>query len=150
MTIKIAGIYEESEYRPFPEWIVEEEDKRIFAEKSFGQAGDAWATVFSVQLAEESRFGQVLNRSLGRFGRFLSTELIADELWLRVCSPTFGETDARFRRGGRHLALVQDEFDRSAVESYFHRKVAEVANRKLPAAFDAFKNSFYVFDPWED
>lgn len=151
MPIKVVDVYEEATYRPFPEWIVEEEDKRVFSGASFGVTGDAWATVFSAQLVLEDRLLAGLSKRLGRFSHLLPpvTNLIADELWLRVCSPTFEDTDPRFVRGDRHLALVQDHFDRVGVEDYFRGRVTDVEDRRLPAAFTRLQRYFYVVDPTE-
>lgn len=151
MPIKIADICEECEYRPFPEWTIEEEDKRFFSGTSFGLRGESWATVFSAQLVLEDRFIAGLSKRLGRFGHLLSpvTSRIADELWLRVCSPTFEDPDQRFVDGDRRLALVQDRFDRGGVEDYFRDRVAEIEDRRLPSAFNRLERYFYVVDRME-
>ena len=149
MPIKIAVIYEESEYRPFPEWTTEEEDKRVYSGASFGLRGDAWATVFTTHLAFERHLLPRLSRRIGRLGQLLPsrTDPMADELWLRVCSPTFDESDARFRRGNQRRALIQDRFDYNDVEDYVRRKVTEVADRPLRQAFDTLGHYFHVDDP---
>lgn len=63
--------------------------------------------------------------------------------------PTFEEPDQRFRRGNQRLALIQDRFDRVDVEDYVRSRVAEVADRQLPRAFDTLHRYFHVVDPTE-
>lgn len=151
MPIKIAAIYEECEYRPFPEWTAEEEDKRVYSGASFGLRGDAWGTIFTTHLALERSILAGLSRRIGRLGYLLPsiTDPIADELWLRVCSPTFEESDSRFKLGNQRLALIQDRFNRDDVEDYVRRRVSEVAERRLPRAFDTLGRYFHIVDPME-
>ncbi|TLM80829.1 hypothetical protein [Pseudarthrobacter sp. NamE5] len=149
MPIRISEIYEECEYLPFPEWTTEEEDKRIFSGESFGQSGDAWATVFVAQLVTEDVIWSTGATPWPLLDSPVMTP-IAEQLWLRVCSPTFSESDQRFKLGDRHLAFVQDRFDRVAVEDYFSRRVAEVSNRRVPAAFNTLEQYFHASDPLGD
>lgn len=147
--IRIRYLYEECDYSPLPEWIIDDEDKRIFTGDHFGRDGDAWATVVTVHLVNENRLMRAL---LGRWKQFHYSIWfpLADLLQLRVCSPTFEETDQRFLLNGKHLALIQNEFDMRLVDEYCKKRVRECAHLRGRALIAALKKSFYVFDPDED
>jgi hypothetical protein len=147
--LRIDDLYEECTYAPWPGWTIAAEDERIFSADTFGRLGDAWATIITVLLVDEN---SVLKAILGR-SKFLAgaiTAPVGDILQLRVCSPSFQETDSRFLRNGSHVALVQKEFDLELVKRYCQETVQEFARLKGPKLHRALEQRFHVFDPDDD
>ncbi|WP_028281393.1 hypothetical protein [Arthrobacter sp. H5] len=147
--IRISYIYEECGLTPLPGWIVDEEDQRIPRTERFGRPGVAWATIVGAQMEMVSPFLESLYSYFPYFRSHVS-EPLSTSLQLRVCSPTFKETDERFLRGGKHLSLIQDEFNIKLVEDYIDRRIQETANRKLSARYEAWEENFHLFDPDDD
>lgn len=141
--ISIHDVYEEAEYSEPTGWIVEDEDKRIYQAEHFGMRNDAWATVATASLAEHHELPKILR---GFFVRQSTPAILGISLQLRVCSPTFQERDRRFLRDGRHLALVQDEFDLAAVKIYMDKVVKETAHLDFPSQYEAWSRYFHVYD----
>lgn len=146
--ISIHDAYEEAEYSQPTGWTVEDEDKRIYQAERFGMRGDAWATVVTAHLAEHPRIPKILEGL--SFFRKREPRMISVWLQLRVCSPTFEEKDGRFLCEGRHLAMVQDEFDLGAVKAYMNEIVQKTANRSIPSQHEAWSKQFHLFDPDDD
>lgn len=147
--IRIDDLYEECTYAPWPDWTVAAEDERIFRTDTFGRRGDAWATIITVLLVDEN---SIMKAIFGR-SRFLAgaiTVPVGDILQLRVCSPSFQETDSRFLRSGSHVALIQQEFDLELVKKYCQKTVQESARLKGPKLYRAWEQHFHVFDPDDD
>ena len=63
---------------------------------------------------------------------------------------SFREGDPRFLRDGKHVALVQYEFDAKAVEQYCNVKIREVAKLRGPRLYRELERSFHLFDPDDD
>lgn len=147
--MKIRYLYEECRFEPFPGWVVAKEDRRIYHGSQFGLPGDAWATVVTAQIGEEAPIAGFLSRYIPYFH---SHELAPLSTWLqlRVCSPTFRETDARFLVAGKHLALVQQEFDMEEVRRYIDKRLQETADLKLSDRYHAWEKHFHLFDPDDD
>lgn len=147
--IRIRYLYEECDYSPLPEWTTEDEDKRLFTADLFGRVGDAWATVVTVHLVDENPLIRAL---LGKWKQFHSSIWVplGEMLQLRVCPATFDESDPRFLRDGKHLALIQTEFDMKLVDEYCKKRIRECAHLRGPAFIAAMETTFYVFDPSED
>lgn len=147
--IRVHDLYEECTYAPLPVWTVAAEDERIFTADTFGCLGDAWATITTVHLVDEN---SVMKAIFGR-SRFLAgaiTVPVGDILQLRVCSPSFQETDSRFLRSGSHVALIQKEFDLELVQKYCQETVQESVRLKGPKLYRAWEQHFHVFDPDND
>lgn len=147
--IRIHDLYEECTYAPLPDWTVAAEDERIFTADTFGRPGDAWATIITAHLVDEN---SILKAIFGR-ARFLAgaiTVPVGDMLQLRVCSPSFQETDSRFLRSGSPVALVQQEFDLERVKRYCQETVQKFARLKGPELYRALEQHFHVFDPDND
>lgn len=144
--IRIKYLYEECDNSLYPNWVTADEDNRMYTAEKFGIRGDAWATIFSIQLTDES---PVLKATLGRFGFEHSTPL-AETFQLRVCSPAFQETDQRFFYLGNHRALVQEEFDEKEVRDYCESKIVESSHLKGRALYKQLEIYFYAYDIYDD
>jgi hypothetical protein len=147
--LKVRFLIEEHGYAPWPDWVVEPEDDRLYEGAVFGRAGTAWATVFTVGLTDESHFLQVVSKIFPQLPINVGIDL-GTLLELRVCSPSFREGDPRFLRDGKHIALVQDEFDANAVEQYCNAKIREVSKLRGPRLYRELERSFHLFDPDDD
>jgi hypothetical protein len=148
--IEIARIYEEFD--------VDEEDGRRFTRGPFGAAGDAWATVYGVDLTYSSpgkptwthRFLKALGRAVDSSGRDPVRVPFSGSFQLRVCSPSFREGDDRFvTADGRQRALVQEEFSPRAVEEFCRNRVARAGPPGLQFV-SAMEQDFFYYDPDED
>lgn len=147
--IKIRYLYEEANFKPLPGWVVAEKDRRLYQGSQFGLAGHPWATVVTAQLEEELP----IVRSLTRYIPCLSAgepSPLSTWLQLRVCSPVFKETDRRFLVNGKHMSLIQDEFDIEEVRVYIERRIQETAGLNLPAKYEAWQKYFHLYDPDDD
>lgn len=147
-TIRVHDLYEEAQYTQPTGWTVADEDKRIYQTEHFGVPNDAWATVVTAHLAEHRDIPKILEGlPLFRKG---DPRMISVWLQLRVCSPTFQERDARFLHEGRHLALVQDEFQLSSVRAYIDKVVQKTAHISIPEQHEAWSRYFHLYDPDDD
>lgn len=144
MSIFIEKILEERDDRPFPDWITDPEDDRIFTGSVFGLRGQAWGTVISIYLADNS---PKLPRFVEFFGQPRSSWPIAEVLQLRVCSPTFIENDKRFRTPHHTRCLIQETFDFQAAVEYCQEKIKASQRLKKRALIAAWEQDFFVFDP---
>lgn len=148
--MQICRLFEEcDDDQVSPGWIVDEEDQRIYSAARFGMAGDAWATIVTAELGEEPLVAGLLSRLVPGLPR---PELVLLGTWLqlRVCSPTFKETDPRFLAADGHLALVQEEFDMEAVRHYFEYRIRESSRGFLSDPYIYWEKYFHLYDPDDD
>ena len=153
--IKIVRFYEEDDLADEPRWYVDEEDARRYTREPFGAAGDAWATVYGVELVYSD--GRKLDRFWDSMGQAVG---LADGLggWLpfsgsfqlRVCSPSFVEDDPRFLTAeGRLRGLVQEVFSTQEVQDFCQERVAQASLLGMQF-IAALERDFFYRDPDAD
>jgi hypothetical protein len=153
--IKIVRFYEEAALADEPRWYVDEEDARRYTREPFGAAGDAWATVYGVELVYSDgrkldRFWDSLGRAVGLTDRLGGWLPFSGSFQLRVCSPSFVEDDPRFlTTDGRLRGLVREEFSAQAVQDFCRERVAQAS--PLGMGFvAALERDFFYWDPDAD
>lgn len=147
--LRVRFLVEEHGYAPLPGWVVDPEDDRQYEGAIFGRSGTAWATIFTLGLADENRFLRVISDKFPRLPINADADL-ATLLQLRVCSPSFQEEDHRFLRDGKQVALVQDAFTPIKVEQYCHQKIRQVASLEGEPLYRELGRAFHLFDPDDD
>lgn len=147
--MRVRFLVEEHGHAPLPGWVVDPEDDRQYEGAVFGCSGTAWATIFTLGLADENRFLKAVSDRFPQLQINADTDL-ATLMQLRVCSPSFREEDHRFLRDGKQVALVQDVFSSIKVEQYCHEKVRQVASFEGERLYGELGRTFHLFDPDDD